>query len=83
MRYCVTGSAGFIGSHLVDALKARGHEIVGVDLRRSPWTDWPGSVTAKGFPNVVQHCDGIFHSGCIAWFCNRGRYRPVNGQPRP
>ena len=31
MRYCVTGSAGFIGSHLAEALVARGDEVVGID----------------------------------------------------
>ena len=31
MRYLVTGSAGFIGSHLTEALKAEGHEVVGLD----------------------------------------------------
>lgn len=31
MRYLVTGSAGFIGSHLLDALSAAGHDVVGVD----------------------------------------------------
>ena len=31
MRYAVTGAAGFIGSHLAEALTARGHEVVGLD----------------------------------------------------
>jgi UDP-glucuronate 4-epimerase len=30
-RYLVTGVAGFIGSHLSEALIARGHEVTGVD----------------------------------------------------
>jgi UDP-glucose 4-epimerase len=30
-RYVVTGGAGFIGSHLVDLLLARGHAVVAVD----------------------------------------------------
>lgn len=31
MRYLVTGAAGFIGSHLVEALAAAGHDVAGVD----------------------------------------------------
>jgi UDP-glucuronate 4-epimerase len=31
MRYVVTGAAGFIGSHLAEALGERGHEVVAVD----------------------------------------------------
>ena len=31
MRLCVTGGAGFIGSSLVDALLARGDEVIAVD----------------------------------------------------
>jgi UDP-glucuronate 4-epimerase len=31
MNYVVTGAAGFIGSHLAEALVERGHDVVGVD----------------------------------------------------
>ena len=34
MRVLVTGGAGFIGSHVVDALAAAGHEPVIFDVRR-------------------------------------------------
>jgi UDP-glucuronate 4-epimerase len=31
VKYVVTGAAGFIGSHLAEALVAEGHEVLGVD----------------------------------------------------
>ena len=31
MRYVVTGSAGFIGSHLAETLTAAGHDVTGID----------------------------------------------------
>jgi UDP-glucuronate 4-epimerase len=31
MRYVVTGAAGFIGSHLTEALQAEGHDVVAID----------------------------------------------------
>ncbi|MFW6164272.1 MAG: UDP-glucuronic acid decarboxylase family protein [Planctomycetota bacterium] len=31
MRTVVTGAAGFLGSHLCDALLARGHSVIGID----------------------------------------------------
>ncbi|MGV9251420.1 NAD-dependent epimerase/dehydratase family protein [Streptomyces sp. NPDC003697] len=39
MRVLVTGAAGFIGSHVVDVLRERGHEPVAYDVREDPGAD--------------------------------------------
>lgn len=44
MRILVTGAAGFIGSHLAEALAAEGHEVTGLD-------DWSGG---KNVPCNVE-----------------------------
>ncbi|MFQ3560848.1 NAD-dependent epimerase/dehydratase family protein [Streptomyces gramineus] len=58
MRVLVTGGAGFIGSHVVEALTARGHEAIVFDVRDDPGADVrnPAAVArALGGVDAVCH----------------------------
>jgi UDP-glucose 4-epimerase len=44
MKAVVTGGAGFIGSHLTDALLARGHEVIVVDRLRTSKFNLKGAI---------------------------------------
>jgi len=75
MRVLVTGGSGFIGSHVVDRLRARGHEPVIYDLRPSPWhtdSDHPvdtvlGSITDReALERALHSCDAVAHLAAVA-----------------
>ncbi len=75
MRVLVTGGSGFIGSHVVDRLRARGHEPVIYDLRPSPWHTDPecavetvlGSITDReGLERALHSCDAVAHLAAVA-----------------
>jgi CDP-paratose 2-epimerase len=54
----VTGSAGFIGSHLADALNVRGHHVTGIDKRHGATTTILGYLTAiiqESRPDIIVH----------------------------
>lgn len=71
-RLVVTGAAGFIGSHLCEALLRRGHEVVGVDdlssgqrhnlapFGRHPSFSFREHDVGEGVP-VHGPVDGLFH----------------------
>ena len=71
MRYVVTGAAGFIGSHLTDALLAAGHDVVAVDSFTDYYDPALKEENAAGFPverlDLAEDpldfsgADGVFH----------------------
>ncbi|MDE3130428.1 MAG: NAD-dependent epimerase/dehydratase family protein, partial [Acidobacteriota bacterium] len=73
MRILVTGGAGFIGSHVVDKLRAHGHEPVIYDLRQSPWPEHAGVDTVIGevtdrhaLEMALEDCDAVAHLAAVA-----------------
>ncbi len=77
MRALITGGAGFIGSHLAEALLSRGHEVVALDdlstgsldnirhlLDRPGFRFVPGSILdAAVVDSRVQECQQVYHLG--------------------
>lgn len=80
MKYIVTGGAGFIGSHIVEELVNRQHEVVILDnlfsgkveniqpfLSKKNVIFIRGSVTDPALlKTVFEGADGVFHEGAIA-----------------
>jgi len=73
MRVLVTGGSGFIGSHVVDKLRARGHEPVIYDLRPSLWHEKGsvdtvlGSITDReALERALHSCDAVAHLAAVA-----------------
>ena len=73
MRVLVTGGSGFIGSHVVDKLRARGHEPLIYDLRPSPWHERGsvetvlGSITDReALERALHSCDAVAHLAAVA-----------------
>ena len=73
MKYVVTGAAGFIGSHLSEALRRAGHEVLGVDSYTEYYDRARKERNAEGLdvveadlaeaplPPLLNGADGIFH----------------------
>jgi UDP-glucose 4-epimerase len=88
MKCLVTGAAGFIGSHLSDALVGAGHEVAGLDdlstgraenLRavhdKPGFRFVPGSILDAGLVDeLASGCDWIFHlAAAVGSFVIRDR----------
>ncbi|WP_327181031.1 NAD-dependent epimerase/dehydratase family protein [Streptomyces sp. NBC_01334] len=62
MRVLVTGGAGFIGSHVVDALRARGHEALVYDVRQDPAADVRDPVAVA---RALDGVDAVCHQAAM------------------
>ncbi|MSO96440.1 MAG: NAD-dependent epimerase/dehydratase family protein [Thermoleophilia bacterium] len=71
MHYLVTGAAGFIGSHLAEALREDGHDVVGLDCFTDYYDVGLKEENARGFEIRridlardridLDGVDGVFH----------------------
>ncbi len=84
MKALVTGGAGFIGSHIVDALIARGDDVICVDDKSAPqndtfyWNDAAENIWAdiRNLAESVYHgVDVVFHLAA------RSRIQPTVNNP--
>ncbi|MEU6810443.1 NAD-dependent epimerase/dehydratase family protein [Streptomyces sp. NPDC046831] len=75
MRVLVTGGAGFIGSHVVEALQARGHEPVVFDVRDAPEADVrKREVVARALSGVDAVCHQAAMVGLGTGFADAAEY---------
>ncbi len=61
-RVLVCGAGGFIGSHLVKRLKAEGHWVYGVDLKRPEWEPTAADIFELGDLRREEDCRDVFRS---------------------
>jgi GDP-4-dehydro-6-deoxy-D-mannose reductase len=68
MRVAVTGSSGFVGSHLVPYLRSRGDDVVTIDRTGTPPVDVTAAAEVRDVlraarPEAVYHLAALSHVG--------------------
>ncbi|MGH9755094.1 MAG: NAD-dependent epimerase/dehydratase family protein [Blastocatellia bacterium] len=66
MKVLVTGSAGHLGEALVRTLRKTNHEVIGVDLVHSNFTNKVGSISNRDFVNeCMKGVDAVLHAATL------------------
>jgi UDP-glucose 4-epimerase len=66
MKVLVTGSAGHLGEALVRTLRERAHEVIGVDLVHSDFTNRVGSIADRDYvKGCMKGVDAVLHAATL------------------
>jgi GDP-D-mannose 3', 5'-epimerase len=69
-KVLVTGAGGFIGSHLVDYLKAKGYWVRGVDIKKPEFTETNADefrlLDLRRWENCLEATNGVDHVYALA-----------------
>ena len=66
MRILVTGSAGHLGEALVRTLRETSHEVVGLDVLASPYTNEVGSIADLAtVKRAMEGVDAVLHTATL------------------
>ena len=66
MKILVTGSSGHLGEALVRSLKSSEHDVVGIDIAPSPFTDAVGSIADRQFVHRnMRGVNAVLHTATL------------------
>jgi nucleoside-diphosphate-sugar epimerase len=66
MKILITGTSGHLGEALVRALKDGPHDVVGIDIVASPFTNVVGSIADRGLvARCMQGIDAVLHAATL------------------
>src|ERR1700741_1227914 len=66
MKVLVTGSSGHLGEALTRTLVNSGHQVIGLDLLPSPFTNRMGSIADRSFVGeCMTGVEAVFHAATL------------------